>query len=209
MEDPDVAAGVQLRADQLAPLAAVHLRWQRGPALDKPVRVWELELPAALGVHGLRRHAHSGEHRHAERDVPEIVGGHVEEIKCVRTGTSSLEQVPDRSRSHSVKVARDSDLSGEESDPALARKRRIDGDHLDDRLAGARDDERLTAGSGLDEPRQVRLGLSDVDSAHGCQALMRAATAQSIPPGWTDCAGRFENQPVPRDAGGRLGGPCK
>ena len=32
VEDPDVAVGVQLRADQLAPLAAVHLRRQRRPS---------------------------------------------------------------------------------------------------------------------------------------------------------------------------------
>ena len=53
VEDPDAAVGIELHADELAPAAAVHVRRQGRPVLDQPVRVGELELPAALAGLGL------------------------------------------------------------------------------------------------------------------------------------------------------------
>src|SRR5882672_8261273 len=50
MEDPDIAFGVDVDADRLAPLAAVHLNWHLGPAFHEQVRIGERGGPVRLGL---------------------------------------------------------------------------------------------------------------------------------------------------------------
>ena len=67
LEDPDVAAGVQMHPDDFSPVASVQAFWKRRPALDQAIRVGQLGWLGGCSL--------LSTHRRAQREDGDSAGG--------------------------------------------------------------------------------------------------------------------------------------